>query len=305
MKKALVALAGIVFAIVFAVLLYRSYCSGSLEALSGVNLLAPFLLTVLGGVGLFGESVPVKYRRYAFIGIVAVGVVATLFQRKSTIVTGEKAHDLEKKRIAAEGERSRAEAARDESLKGLAASVGEVKRLQGENSRLQDRLLRQNDLIAQLARRSINNVTGADSFAYLDLVPRTANDMQLVVVHQGHYPLYNLSVRIFDFDSPFPNTPEGFARQVVKVGDLAVGKASVLLNYWLRLTGRQKVRLNVFFDARNGSWVQLIKLVWRNDHFARATAIKRDDAPGVLIWKRVDKDFPASELPTDMGGTAP
>ncbi|MHC4277591.1 MAG: hypothetical protein ACYSWY_08925 [Planctomycetota bacterium] len=64
-----------------------------------------------------------------------------------------------------------------------------------------ERVLRtKSDEIAQLNTKIASAVTGGDSFCYLDLAigDGTTNTPALMLVHQGEYPVYDVSVRIVD-----------------------------------------------------------------------------------------------------------
>jgi hypothetical protein len=106
--------------------------------------------------------------------------------------------------------------------------------------------------------------------------------------HSGQYPLTDVSVRIHNLAA----TPgqAGFLGRFVELGTAFPGKAR---NY-----GAQDVRLpshgyNLFFQARNGSWLQEIRWAELPGVFAVANRVTRDGTPlDKPLLLNVSPEFP-------------
>ncbi len=152
-------------------------------------------------------------------------------------------------------------------------------------------------------------VTGGDSFCYLKILPSGATDADLVVLHEGKYPISDVSLRFVDSDQLAGPTPQGIspmdrilkAQMNIPVGTLPVKG--------FRLVGRIQIPGGVMekkylasFTARNGSWDEEITLRrtnsgdWRvalkiNERPGQVTFAELDE-PTKLLFHIVDPDFP-------------
>ncbi len=152
-------------------------------------------------------------------------------------------------------------------------------------------------------------VTGGDSFCYLKILPSGATDADLVVLHEGKYPISDVSLRFVDSNQLAGPAPHGIspmdrilkAQTNIQVGTLPVKG--------FRLVGRIQIPAGITeseylasFTARNGSWDESIRLRrtpagdWR-------VALKVNENPGQvkfadldkptkLLFNKVDPDFP-------------
>jgi hypothetical protein len=168
-------------------------------------------------------------------------------------------------------------------------------------------------------------VTGGDSFCYLKILPSGATDAaDLVVLHEGKYPISDVSLRFVDSDQLAGPTPQGISAmdRILKAQtNIPVGTLPVK---GFRLVGRIQIPAGIIekgyvasFTARNGSWDESIRLRrtpagdWR-------MALKVNENPGQvkfaelnkptkLLFSKVDPDFPvqSSHEIQDWLGEAP
>lgn len=132
---------------------------------------------------------------------------------------------------------------------------------------LNRQLAAKSDEIASLNRSIAASITGGDSYCYMLFTIVGPNSAQLAVIHQGNYPLYDVSFRIVDLDifervlkaNPvltFDSTKS--AEVVVPIGNLSPGQARALPHVISFDT--DKPRYNIFISARNGMFTQLLRL---------------------------------------------
>jgi hypothetical protein len=146
-------------------------------------------------------------------------------------------------------------------------------------------------------------VTGGDSYCYLNALG--AGDVQdLVLVHQGDYPLYDLQIRIVDLEKF-----DAIAKANPRVTLEELSKAD-LVHYLGTLNPNQAVRIgnltlppdkdekgyNVFILARNGELAELLRFRRINGAWLRALRVQRSESsqPQILI-ERVENGFPRNE----------
>ncbi len=181
----------------------------------------------------------------------------------------------------------------------LAAILGAIGALWASQQQAQfERELRQkSDEIAELNRRTIDTITGGNSFAYLavsGLSPET-NTGLLVVVHQGDHPLYELHARIVDLEK-FDQVKARLSLETMAVADtnlgigtLPPGYASTLGPFNLGPDDRR--RFNIFFTARNGGFTQALRFVRKDGRWIYATRVNRGRS-GELLFEKADEDYP-------------
>lgn len=160
-------------------------------------------------------------------------------------------------------------------------------------------LRKKSDEIAELNRRTAASVTGGDSWCYLALDGQLddGNSGTLVLVHQGEYPLYDVSIRIVDLDK-FEQIKGNLSLQalahsdtILNPGNLSPNQASMLGAWEIPEKG---LRWNIFFAARNGFFTQRLRLLRVSGHWASATTVIRDalgKEPETLLEK-ISEDFP-------------
>ncbi len=170
-----------------------------------------------------------------------------------------------------------------------------------ENQQLSQQLAQKSDEVARLNQVIAASVTGGDSFCYMSLAlgQGETNSPDLVFVHQGKYPLYDITVRIVDLDKweqlglTAQNLFKAEAR--INIGNLSLNQASALGTWPLPNSDQQ--RYNLFFVARNGFWTQLLRLRRVQGRWKVATRITQESGKKVrVLFEKIDKDFPRDKL---------
>jgi len=140
----------------------------------------------------------------------------------------------------------------------------DTSRTSDEITGLNRKIAEKSDEIAKLNREIANSVTGGNSFCYMVTMLKQGIP-HFVVVHQGKYPLYDLTVTIVDLDifeelSREKVTLENLFKSevIVNVGNVAPNQARFLKQ--VRFKPKETVRFNIFFSARNGYFTQTLRI---------------------------------------------
>lgn len=158
------------------------------------------------------------------------------------------------------------------------------------------------ELSIQLSRSTetlYGNITGGDSFGELIVTPIDHNKAELMLISHGKYPLYELSLRIVDIeliktvkirtmDDIYKTQP------IISVGNMQVSSALPLGKLSSDFTHSYK-EFNIFFDARNGFFVQNIKLSKKENSWVKSTSIT-NLVNNKLLFEKTDPDFPENLL---------
>lgn len=151
------------------------------------------------------------------------------------------------------------------SLDNLGKAASEITRMTTLNTALQQKVLDQGKTISDLAKKSIDVTTGADSYAYVE-ISGVGQANLVTVIHSGAYPLHSLGMRITDLQKlnelerqHVPLTYDNFIARdnIYSVGDLASKSARILGT--LNITPSNEHDFNIFFWANNGMWTELLR----------------------------------------------
>ena len=146
----------------------------------------------------------------------------------------------------------------NDALTSLDNSTKEIARVQGLNTKLQQQLLASSDTIAALAKQNISEVTGGDSFCYVEMgtVPR---DFMASVVRKGKYPLFDVHVTITDLNALDTGKPTSVNTRTFPKIDLVRG-LSHRLGLYPEDPKVEYKRFNIEISARNGYFTHLLRI---------------------------------------------
>lgn len=148
------------------------------------------------------------------------------------------------------------------------------------------------------------HITGGNSICYL-YGPQPSNNIwtNLLLIHSGEHPLYDVSMRIFDFEkfaahgSDF-HVPSSFYEQAHTIGNLIPNHARFFpVN--LSLGDENLRRFNIFFSARNGSFTQLMRCRRSNGIWLFATKVLLN---GNVEYEKVDEGYLQGDATVDWDG---
>ncbi len=152
--------------------------------------------------------------------------------------------------------------------------------------------------IVELNKQIVAAVTGGDSFAYIRLVfiGRADTTPRLTLIHQGKYPLYELDYRIVDLVKMEKENKhyslDDLTKDQKNIGNIGPNQARVLDTVQI---GSEPIRWNLFFGARNGFFVELLRMRRVGDEWK--TAIRVDSRPtsgeeAKTLFKLVEPGYP-------------
>jgi hypothetical protein len=165
-------------------------------------------------------------------------------------------------------------------------------------------LTEKNSEIAQLQLESSNAITGGNSFAYMVLLvpdPKSSSAVIPVFVHNGKYPLYDVQARIADLDEfkrltdqkEFNAATAALLGTTLQVGNLTPGFASTMRAVLPHPSG-QNFSYNVFYVARNGAWIQSLRMRWVGDGWAMANKVI-GGPENKELFREVSSNYPLNE----------
>jgi hypothetical protein len=148
--------------------------------------------------------------------------------------------------------------------------------------------------------RNVNTFTGGDSYSVLTYVPGQGS---LVFLHKGDYPLFSISARIADLD----NKNDIFGT-VVEVGDSIRGHALIRPVPQKFNLFSDSVNLNIFFNARNGDWIEVFRARRNHDgQWTRAMLVEgafSSMKKAEIVCETIDKGFPKGTLDKEFNQMA-
>ena len=246
-------------------------------------------MTVLGG---FLSSTTVRHK-VGFLVLASISVVLIFF-------TGLRNHE--------------AQTRLDKSLDTLQKSSETVLNMSQEtvrigraNTELQERVLEQSKDITKLSKQSINTATGGDSFGYIAAIkPWSANSWMAVFIPKGKFPLYNVHARMVDLER-FAKIKDRLSQMPISeifegnidldIGDVAAtGANGKLFTTPIPTSDASEHSFNIYFSARNGSWMQSLKLARINGESLQATQVRTDEGiKNKVIFEQIDNGFPRNK----------
>lgn len=147
------------------------------------------------------------------------------------------------------------------------------------------------------------SIMGGASFAYI--VPTffdpTHNAPMLTLVHQGEYPLYDLTVRIldmatFDKSGRQNNSDSDKLREEVQlsISNIAPNQTSLLKTVQL---DSDPLRWNLFFSARTGFFTELLRVRRVGNEWKTALKVIRTRSPSndQVLLEKIDSGYPLSK----------
>lgn len=149
--------------------------------------------------------------------------------------------------------------------------------IQGSVSKLEATATATMDSLRIHTERTIATITGGESYCKLAFGPDGT-----FVIHIGDFPLYDVTVRIVDLNK----TPRDWQGTNVRIGDL-IPRHAVGLNVPFAWSPGDTRRANLFFTARNGSFIQLLRGYKVHDKWVWAEKVVRD---GSTLEEKVPED---------------
>lgn len=155
--------------------------------------------------------------------------------------------------------------------------------------------------IARLTRRTLDSVTGGDSFPSLSVfLEDDHNSGMLAIRHHGEHPLYDVTARVVDLQKAASIKPRpGLTFEAVTAADTYLQIGTLVPSY-ISFRGRvdlgdvDRRDFNVFFVARNGGFTQNYRLVRVEKGWTSASRVIRD-LDQKIMFEVVRDDYPRSK----------
>lgn len=145
-----------------------------------------------------------------------------------------------------------------------------------------------------LAKDGISSVTGGDGFAYVDILKGLfPNAYAPAVSTDSEFPQYDLSIRFFD---EHKSHEEQIAHPtIIKIATLPPGQAVINSIPTFDLAGKPDLaKFNIFISARNGSFIEELRLRKVGDSWYSAFRVFKNNSDGSrkLLVERAMEQYP-------------
>jgi hypothetical protein len=201
---------------------------------------------------------------------------------------------------------SQTEAARSQVT--LQKNLAEIGRVQGLNTKLQEQLIESNATIAGLAKQNIDEITGGDSFCYVEVreFALSGGLLQVYLSGKGKYAVSAEEIRIVDLDEldANPGSKAALGRQFSFPQPVRY-TGSIKRLYDIKPPPEVvSKRFNIFIKARNGYFEGFVRLRrmndggWRVANRVRAGFLYHKERSGIVL-EEIDRGFPPDILRSD------
>lgn len=157
-------------------------------------------------------------------------------------------------------------------------------------------LLKVSEALEEATRKIISHTTGGDSFCCFHVgKSEDSNQTKWTIVHYGRYPVYAVSARIVDLDTFEEETKTNrfSEHSIVSIGDMSTNSARTMFQADLGI-GNTK-RFNIFFNARNGFYTQILRFIRVDGSWKSATKIILQNGPlDEPAYVEIDDEFPGA-----------
>lgn len=172
------------------------------------------------------------------------------------------------------------------ALADVSTSTTNIASMTALNTDLQQRLLKQNETIADLSKQNIAAVTGGSSFCYVMASP-VFSEFGLNITTIGKSPLHDVSVWMLDLDmmkqvvagkpSLSYEDIQSYTMTFPAIPFLASSLNQMLVK--IPIGVRAKRNFQITFSSLNGIWTETLKLEFVNGQWAQALKVGKVVSP--------------------------
>jgi hypothetical protein len=172
--------------------------------------------------------------------------------------------------------------------------VRKQNKVENELLKIQEKTAKMLDELETKTSDLVSHLTGGDSFCYLMIgnLFKSSNVGIFTVVHCGNHVIYDVKARICDLNVPVTAQMSGNSEIHRTFGNLTPGHA-ISQGSWNLGDGENK-NYNIFWNARNGGFVQLLRFRKINDQWYFATKVQRDK----VIFEKIQEEYPRNQQGT-------
>lgn len=184
----------------------------------------------------------------------------------------------------------------------------QIYNLSKDNTKLSIRNTELSKLNKELNEYTINSITGGDSFCYYKIAYPGAvgskNTFSRWLTHIGRFPIYDLSIRIYDSNkcSEITENKKFNFNELLRCQEYLnrasfykLGNANFFQNMpeIIQLPSDvDKLSYSIFFTARNGEWLEQVVFRKIQNKWTWAFQVKRHD---IVLVEEIQPDFPKEE----------
>ncbi len=162
---------------------------------------------------------------------------------------------------------------------------------------LQQRLENVIDDFQEKSLRTINHITGGDSYCFAEpeLSRPTFFTIQWLVKNAGNYPMYQVNAKIDDLDSrsTFFQGVTHMSSEKISLGDVPI-EATRQFD-WAYIKPYENRSFTITFESRNGIIIQDVRVRWNGEQREFAYRLRRNGDVSSVIKEVVPTDFPRDE----------
>ena len=140
---------------------------------------------------------------------------------------------------------------------------------------------------------------GADSVAYFMPMITKAETVELGLINQSPYPVFDVQARLIDLDEPIdPSKGKLWTDQIFRLPSLFPNRI-MMGAYRFDIRGRERLYVNIFIDTRGQGAIQQIRIARVNGAIQIATRTRTGDT---VVEQSVPDGFPGwnSENPNEL-----
>lgn len=155
------------------------------------------------------------------------------------------------------------------------------------------------DRLEKHTKDFIGYATGADSIAYFLPMLSQSEVIDLGLINQSPYPVFDIQARLIDLEEPIdPENGKFWTDHMFHLASIYPNRI-VMGAYRIDIRGRERLSLNIFINTRGQGAVQQIRVRRVNGAFQIATRTKVGDR---VVEQRVPDGFPGwnAENPNDL-----
>ncbi|SEW35763.1 hypothetical protein SAMN05428988_4387 [Chitinophaga sp. YR573] len=165
---------------------------------------------------------------------------------------------------------------------------------------LNEKLINANEEIIKLQSKLEGTYSGGNSFPELKIIPLDNEKGQMLLIHHGGFPLFDISMHAVDLDIHNQIVTQRGSNQF-KMDELSLFSVDLQFNNlqianqlaigtFLSDYSSDKKSFNIFYSARNGLFIQALRLFKKNNNWHSATMIYNREYKE--IYRNISKDFP-------------
>jgi len=151
------------------------------------------------------------------------------------------------------------------------------------------------DKVETKTEEMVSQISGGKSFPWfqIGMIDHTNDVGVLMALNEGNHPLYDVTARIVDLEK-FRKLKNNITLATLKIIDVNVDLGNMIPSHsrmyqkW-DLRNSTEFSYNIFSSARNGNFVQQLRLIKINGKWVSATKVLKDNVELHLL---IDESFP-------------